>query len=345
MRMPAAARTPAAAALLALALAPGARARAQQTVVVIPPAGGDTLASVTPLFTIQATGTGPGPLRFRFELDDAGTFARPQLDTLITTRDSTITVRPTRALTGGSRVYWRATVTNPAGFASATTGGPRTVPAWVRPLEPRSGSGAVISDRRPRFVWSRPQVGEPPGPWVYDVSITNNNNLFISSTTPDTVYQLPEGRELETNATYIWTVTARLLATAQSQSFTPGQFIVLDSVVTATLLYQNFPNPFPSPTRAATCVWVDIAQATRPTLEVYSLRGVRVRRLLPRPELSELAPGRYGRALAGSGAGCDPRFEWDGTDDRGDRVPAGVYLLRFRAGDVGSVKKILYRGG
>jgi flagellar hook assembly protein FlgD len=48
--------------------------------------------------------------------------------------------------------------------------------------------------------------------------------------------------------------------------------------------------------------------------------------------------------VAGSLAGCDPAFEWDGRDDRGDQVPAGVYLVRFKAEGVESVKKVVFRG-
>ncbi|MDF1505178.1 hypothetical protein [Roseisolibacter sp. H3M3-2] len=317
-----------------------------QGVQVSPPAGGDTLASVTPTFVVQAVGTGPGPLRFRFELSDSPAFAQALLDTAITTNATTITVRPTRALSAGTRVYWRASVTNPAGFTATSPVGPsRVVPQWIRPRSP-VGVGAVVYDRRPTFVWSRPQVDDPPGPWQYEFSVLNNGQQVLRVSTTDTTFTPPEQAALETNAPYTWSVTARL-RNGQSESFTTVPFTVLDSSVapTATLVYQNFPNPFPSASRAATCIWVDIAQPSRVSMEIYTLRGVRVRRLLPNPELgTELGARRYGREVPGSGAGCDPRFEWNGTDDRGERVPAGVYLLRFRAEGVETVKKIVFRG-
>ena len=326
----------------------GAGAQAQ-SVQVIPPAGGEQLLSVTPTFLLQSVATGPGPLRFRFEIDTTPRFTRPVLDTLITTPDSSLAVRPTRALGSGARIYWRATVINPAGLATTSPiGGPRRVPQWVTPLEPSGFAGTILYTRRPRFVWSSPQVGEPPGPWEYQVDITNFGRRVISNTTRDTVYQLPAGAELETNAGYSWTITARLPGTSQSESVTPGTFTVLDSLVvpTATIVYQNFPNPFPNAARQATCIWVDIAQPTRASLDIWTLRGVRVRRLLPNASLGDLlAPRRYGREVPGSGRGCDPDFEWDGRDDRGETVPAGVYLMRFRAEGVETVKKIVFRGG
>jgi hypothetical protein len=335
-----------AAASLLLVAARGAGAQGQ-SVQVIPPAGGDTLRSVTPTFLVQATGTGPGPLRFRFELATSESFATRLLDTNIVTRDSVLTVRPSRALNSGTRVYWRATVVNPAGLSSTSPVGPsRVAPNWVRLREP-AGAGTVVYDRRPRFTWARAEVDDPPGPWEYLVEVLFLGQAVVRRTTADTVFELPPGAELETNAPYTWSVTARLRASGQSESFTTGPFTVLDSMSapTATLLYQNFPNPFPSATRPATCIWVDIAQATRASLEIYSLRGVRVRRLLPNPEFGELLGARrYGQPAPGSGAPCDPRFEWDGTDDRGDRLPAGVYLLRFKAEGVETVKKIVFRG-
>ncbi|MGZ8457655.1 MAG: hypothetical protein ACXWZ4_13735 [Gemmatirosa sp.] len=338
------------AAMVALS-APMARAAAQaQGVQVIPPsAGGDSLQTVTPTFLLQAVATGPGPLRYRFEIDTTPRFTRPVLDTSFTTSDSNVAVRPARALESGVRIYWRATVINPAGLAtSSPIGGPRRVPRWVTPREPSGFSGTIVYTRRPTFVWSSPQVGEPPGPWEYQVDVSNFGVGVVSRTTRDTVFQIPPGAELETNAGYTWTITARLPGTGQSFSVTPGTFTVLDSLIvpTATLVYQNFPNPFPNLLRRATCIWVDIAQPTRATLDIWTLRGVRVRRLLPNASLGDLlAPRRYGREIPGSGRGCDPDFEWDGRDDRGDLVPAGVYLMRFRAEGVETVKKIVFRGG
>ena len=335
------------ASLLAVAGAPRIARAQPEAVQIIPPQGGDTLRSVTPTFVVQAVGAGPGPLRYRFQLDTSGRFTAPVLDTLITTGDSTITVRPVRPLGPGGRVFWRATVLGPSGAGiTSLVGGPRIVPEWVTPVLPLTFPGAVVFTRRPTFIWRSPQVGEPPGPWEYELEIRNRGNTR-SQRTRDTVLTLSEGPELETNAAYQWAVTARLPRIGRAQLVSSGSFSVLDTteVPSTTLLYQNFPNPFPSADRAATCIWVDIASPTRASLEIYSLRGMRVRRLLPNPALGELlAPRRYGRPPDGDMSGCDPDFRWDGTDDRGDRVPAGVYLVRFRAEGVESVKKIVYRG-
>ena len=112
----------------------------------------------------------------------------------------------------------------------------------------------------------------------------------------------------------------------------------------ATLLYQNFPNPFPTATSATTCVWFDLAEAGPAALDVYDLRGNRVRRLFPAPgDDAHLPAGRYGRGAGGSG--CDGRFAWDGTGEDGRRVPTGVYLLRLHTRGGDQVRKVLFTDG
>ena len=111
-----------------------------------------------------------------------------------------------------------------------------------------------------------------------------------------------------------------------------------------TLLYQNFPNPFPSTTSRATCIWFDLNRTTPVSLTIHDARGNLVRTLLPNASSPQfLQPGRYGRASS-SGVGCDPAFMWDGTAADGTVVPRGVYLIRLRAGGVQSIKKAVFQG-
>ena len=124
----------------------------------------------------------------------------------------------------------------------------------------------------------------------------------------------------------------------------------------ATLLYQNFPNPFPGTGVAAanamraagapaTCIWFDLGRPSRVRLEVYTLAGDLVRVLLPSPELTGVLPAdRYGREPGGAERGCDPRLTWNGTGDDGRVVPAGVYLLRLQADGASQVRKVVFRG-
>jgi hypothetical protein len=116
------------------------------------------------------------------------------------------------------------------------------------------------------------------------------------------------------------------------------------SLPPVTLLYQNFPNPFPAEGQDATCLSFDLAVAGEVQLDILDVRGSPVRHLVPGPSLGPmLAPGRYGRSVAG-GAPCDPRLMWDGRADDGREVPAGVYLYKLRASGVTQFRRIVFRG-
>ena len=111
-----------------------------------------------------------------------------------------------------------------------------------------------------------------------------------------------------------------------------------------TLLYQNFPNPFPNTASRATCIWFDLDRTTSVSLTIHDVRGNLIRTLLPNASSPPfLQPGRYGRGSS-SGPGCDPAFLWDGTAADGSVVPRGVYLIRLRAAGVQSIKKAVFQG-
>jgi hypothetical protein len=76
-------------------------------------------------------------------------------------------------------------------------------------------------------------------------------------------------------------------------------------------MYPSAPNPFNPTTRIA----FDLPAAESVALEIYNLRGQRVRSL----QNGELASGNH-------------VFVWNGTDDDGASVASGTYLLRLRAG-------------
>lgn len=113
------------------------------------------------------------------------------------------------------------------------------------------------------------------------------------------------------------------------------------------LLYQNFPNPFPSTASPVTCIWFDLAQrAGDVRLAIYDLRGRLVRTIVPSASVpSTLDAGYYGRSANGPMAGgCDARFTWDGRGSDGATVPPGVYLVRLHVDGSWQTKKIIFRG-
>ena len=213
-------------------------------------------------------------------------------------------------------------------------------------LFPNSPTGTTLEPRRPRFVWSSAAVDVPPGPWLYDVEIVNGGTgeRVVARQLTDTTFT--PGFDLESNTSYRWAVTARLSDGDSVRVESLASFVIVDAnAPLVTLLYQNFPNPFPSPRSATTCVWFDLSEGGRVQLDVYDLRGNHVRTLVPSSEVNGvLTAGRYGRATAGNDGGCDGRFSWDGRADDGRDVTQGVYLLRLRAGRTSTVRRMLFLG-
>ena len=85
-------------------------------------------------------------------------------------------------------------------------------------------------------------------------------------------------------------------------------------------LAQNYPNPFNS----GTVIEYDVPSQTNVTIDIFNVLGQKVRTLVNKIT----SAGSY-------------RIEWTGTDDAGRPVATGVYLYRFRAGDVVQTKKML----
>jgi hypothetical protein len=95
--------------------------------------------------------------------------------------------------------------------------------------------------------------------------------------------------------------------------------------VAHAMLEQNFPNPF-NPT--TTIVFqVPGTAVQRVSLTVYDVTGARVRQLVDGPT----APGRHA-------------VEWDGVNDRGERVGSGVYFYRIvQKGFIDTRKMVLIK--
>lgn len=77
-------------------------------------------------------------------------------------------------------------------------------------------------------------------------------------------------------------------------------------------LEQNFPNPFSN----GTTIHYSLERHEQVSIEIFSMEGKRVKTLMSNKP--------HGNGVY--------TIEWDGTNDSGARVEAGVYIFRFRAG-------------
>lgn len=91
------------------------------------------------------------------------------------------------------------------------------------------------------------------------------------------------------------------------------------SDVVGDVLYQNHPNPF----NPATAIRFHLSSSQRTRIEIFDVRGSRVRVLMDR--------------VAGPGPG---EVTWDGKDERGKAVATGIYFYRMMAGGFAETRKI-----
>jgi hypothetical protein len=318
-------------------------------VEVTRPAAGEELVSATPQFTAVARNLGVPSATVSLELQVSRT---PGFEPAAIVFDDTlpgdsVEFVPARPLPSATQLWWRAIArTDGAIVATSATTGPRRAATWLRLVSPDAPNGVLLGQDQPLFTWSAAPIASPPGPWRFDIEIFATSDRILATALTDTTFVPP--RRLEANTSYRWTVKAHILGTPDSVRVqSQGSFVITSpDRPLATLLYQNFPNPFPTSFSRTTCIWFDLERATPVLIEILTLRGDRVRQIYPLandPPL--LPPGRHGRGDIGGNTGCDPHFAWDGRSDDGRTVAPGVYLLRLRVGTRWETRKILFRGG
>ncbi|HVZ48745.1 MAG TPA: hypothetical protein VG916_08185 [Gemmatimonadaceae bacterium] len=318
-----------------------------QSVAIDGPAG-DPVREGTPHFTVTSSGFAPGdlPLKLRIEVALSADFAAPLFADTTVSGVSADVVIP-RLLPPETRVWWRVVAQTAQGklYVSDATG-PRRTPPWVSLLFPNNLNGTTVTTTRPAFLWSAVALLPPVAPWRYTIEISRSSDGFVvlTGTLPDTVYT--PFVDLESNTSYRWAVSA-VAGTGDSVRVVNSSSFVISSpnAPIATVLFQSFPTPFPSDRLQATCIWFDLRAQSAVALDVFDIHGNHVKTILPGRGLGGiLPPGRYGRVALGSDSGCDDRLTWDGTDDRGHFVPAGVYIVRFSGDRVTATRKVLFRG-
>jgi len=325
----------AAVAAVAFALVPGRVAAQAPVVEVIGPAS-NPIDDAVATFVVRARNFAAIdlPLRFNLQVSTSPAFDGPLFaDTTVNDTVAQITIP--RLLPGSGQLYWRAfALTARAGSIPSAVTGPRTAPTHLRLVSPNNPAGQSLDTRRPTFTWRSSAVPAGFGSWTYELRIesTANGQTVLTARTTDTALTVVD--DLETNASYRWRVIARYSLTDQTvETASAATFVIRpgDAPV-ATLLYRPFPNPFPNARASHACIWFDLRIAGAVSLDILDFSGHLVRQIVPRPDVTlPLPSGRYGRPASGTPGGCDERFVWDGTDQRGRIVNRGVYIIRLRA--------------
>jgi hypothetical protein len=253
------------------------------------------------------------------------------------------TFRFSNLLPERTRVYFRGRTIDRAGVLidEEVVSGPTR--SRLRLVSPASFNNPVFT-RRPTFTWSSSQVTNPPGPWLYDLTVVNTANQAVAFTIQgltDTVFTLPT--PLEANTSYRWRVRARVNTGDPADETTvisPTTFVISSAdAPLATLLYNSFPNPFPNAVSGTACIWFDLAIASKVSLTIYDIKKHPLRLIF----IGDLPAGAHGRSSPLGG--CESRFSWDGRDDRGRFAQPGAYILRFHseADGITQYVTLLYR--
>lgn len=253
------------------------------------------------------------------------------------------------------RLWWRVVARSPQGIRRASPPQPSfRVPSWIRLLSPNEPEPVFLEDPRPQLSWAPLAAPQPVGPFTYDVQVISvATGQVVQQVRGLTTSSVTVPEPLVPNQAYRWRVIARTQPANNRPAFADtvqslGPFVITSSEAPpATILYQNFPNPFPGAGESGTRIWFDLDREGPVELAVYDLRGRLIRRLIPaQPSCGAvvLKAGLYGRAgqtINGIEEGC-AQVTWDGRDEDGRVVSRGVYVLRLRAGGVTDARRILF---
>ena len=322
------------------------------TAVVTGPAG-NPIRDGTPAFTVTTSGFQPNelPLQLDLQVATAADFSALFADTIVTGSSASIVIP--RLLPQKINIWWRVKIRTALGVNVITNAiGPRQTSAWLTLISPNGLNGSTVDTIIPTFLWTAVATHPPVAPWTFQLVVQRTSDGFrpITATLPPPPSNIPDtsytGFPLETNTSYFWAVTAKLATGDTTRVVSFSTFVILSAnAPLATVLYQNFPDPFPNSRIATTCIWFDLKNQSAVHIDILDLRGNHVAVVTPGRGLGPVyPPGRYGRASVGSDSGCDDRLTWDGKDDTGRTVPPGVYLVRFVGDGITATKKLLFKG-
>ncbi len=185
--------------------------------------------------------------------------------------------------------------------------------------------GATVPNWRPVFKWHPVVMDTVSITYTINIdSVINFTSPVISTPVGDTVYT--PLIDLNIGEKYYWRVSSSL----DPSLFSPIDSLIIDSVTSVLSPHLNkaeihniyiHPNPFIN----ATKISYILPKTTMFTVAIFSMDGALVRNLC-------------GKNTAGQHF-----VAWDGMDNKGRDVGAGVYLLRFTAGKVLNRRLILIR--
>ena len=159
------------------------------------------------------------------------------------------------------------------------------------------------------------EFGGPNLDWGYSTSEEN---------TPDDIkialYSMSKGYELKVNPNISFGTEQYGLGA----QFSVGDAVVKSYEITEFKLKQNYPNPF----NPSTAIQYNVADEGMVSLKVYDITGRLVKTLVDNQFKTP-----------GNAAGYT--VTWNGLDDRGQKVSAGLYIYRLQSGTMSMTNKMI----
>ena len=297
--------------------------------------------SIAPTFSWNIPETNPRmhPVIYRVQV------AR---DTAFTNLLFTDTIREGLSLTArtpiepAARLFWRVLATTPIGVTRASLPEQFRMPDWVRLLTLAGEQPTFSTTTQPELTWV-PLDPRGAGPFTFDVQIlAHGSGVIVQNIRNLSSSTVRVPAPLTPNQSFRWRVIARARDGQADTVETTQPFVVsTDDKPPATVLYQNFPNPFTG--SDVTRIWFDLAADGPVQLSVHTLRGIMVRQLIPAQGCAPvtLTAGIYGRTGQVLANESCILLEWDGRNESGTLMQPDVYVLQLQANGKRLTKKIL----
>ena len=164
----------------------------------------------------------------------------------------------------------------------------------------------------PDTLWVKyKQIDAPASEWTF-IELPSESSEYICTQITDADYY-----EFMIGVAYD---DVYLESRSSTFYFDPQLAVKENELVPQTRLISNYPNPF----NPETAISYAISETGNVKLSIYNLRGQKIADLID--EIQE--PDFY-------------NIIWNGTDDKGNKVPSGVYFYTFKTGRYSSTKKMV----
>lgn len=296
-------------------------------IVLTHPADLSTIYTQSPTLYWYVNGSPSGISSYQLMYSQQSNFTGP---TTVTVNGITNTFYALSGLTPGATYYWKV-----RGYYSGTTYTSWSstfefvVDAGASPVAPKIGSpnNVNITANSPVLSWFLPV--QSTSPLRYRVELASNPS-FANAQTFDNVANLQQAVSNLNAGQYYWRVRSYVANNPANQSgYSPTGSFTVNSPNSADEnpelvpqqfeVAQNYPNPF----NPSTIISVKLPENSNMHIKIYNSLGQEIMTLVD----GNFAAGNY-------------NFTWNGTDNSGNLVSAGIYFYRVEAGNNSAVRKM-----